>query len=100
MDEEVDLWIAVIRQALWDATLGACEEGRGRRKEYIDPISSNGFAKRDIRSAREFIRGDDGALKDICLTIGLDYPEVRDMLITKHNDCQKKIPEMFREYIA
>lgn len=94
--EEADLWVKVIEQALWDATLGASQFGRKRL--YIEPKgTSNGFHVSDITEAREFISGKTGALKDICQTLGLEYLEVKEMLNKKYEECMKKLPEKWRQ---
>lgn len=99
MDEEYNLWVAVIYQALWDATLGASQRiGSGRKRPYIIPKNGNNyFYEDDVKEGRQFITGQTGALRDICNVVGMDYQSTRDMLLARYHECQKIIPEKWRE---
>lgn len=89
---EHDLWIAVIEQALFDATLGL-----GSRKHSLVRVGGSTLGPYQIKRARHFIFGRTGALQDICEAMGADYAAMREQLISAYRQCVPLMPEEWRE---
>lgn len=91
-----DLWVAVIHQAMTDATLGISDQLY--RKETPKPkVIGTDMTILDIRDARRFIKGKDGALEDICAVIGVEYDQMQGKLIRVYSLCQEYLPEHWQD---
>lgn len=96
-DSEMNLWAAVIRQQLYDATIGTITYG----KPYnVPPTASNTGAKahkNEVLSAREFISGQQRALYDICNAMGLDADFVIRNLLKEYHAVLHLMPPEWRK---
>lgn len=115
-DSAANLLIAVIHQALSDATLGisktlvaqsnAQHNGdqkrikHGPKKPIIPARGSSSLNPLDVHSARTFIKGRDGALLDYCNALGPDYQETRKALLTVYYAAQPYLPPEWRDHDA
>lgn len=92
---EERIWVRVIEQALWDATLGlGC-----RSKAPVKVDRHFGIPPEEIGRSRRFISGRDGALEPICAALGLDYAVIRDHLVDVYNSCLPAMPTEWREVL-
>lgn len=88
---EADLWIAVIEQALFDATLGVSE--RIKHHPAPKPCSPCNYscgkvpARSEVKEARDFLKSKDGALADICYALDIDYEFTRAKLLRVYKSC-------------
>ena len=102
----VDLWIAVINQALSDATLGISARMTEQKNNYNRKIrhvipanhAANGtLLKVEVHQARNFIKGQTPALRDICSAIGLDYKVTREKLLEAYTRAQPYLPPEWQD---
>lgn len=91
---ETDLWVAVISQALSDATLGLGIFRTPKRRAKA--ISCN-LPMGAVYDGRRFIKGRDGSLKAICDLINLDFEETQQKLASIYEECLPEMPEEWRQ---
>lgn len=94
---ESNLWVAVIEQALIDATFGLGVVSGGGKKRNKPKCIGNYLMPCEVEQARSFISGSTGALKDICDALGMDYEATRGQLIGVYNSCLPHMPEGWRQ---
>lgn len=97
-ESELTLWVAVIEQALNDATLGLALQIRALKNKptskrrisqvSVGPGAGYSLHPDEVTSARRFIKGLDGSLRDICEYNGLDYGFTREILLKVYRECQ------------
>ncbi len=96
---EEDLWIAVIKQALWDATLGACNQGKtGRKHGQTYTKFDRSFTARDVQEGRNFIKAKNDSLKIICEAIGLNFYDTFESLNIAYQQSMKFLPKEWQDY--
>lgn len=81
--EEVDLWIAVIQQAIEDALYDGNSHGRNCNPSHAD-----------VARAKAFLRNEDGAFGDICRALGVDRFEIQEKISTVSRKCMAKNPHI------
>lgn len=91
---ESDLWISVLRQALYDATLGLGVTIKGKRRlKHV----GHDLSPLDVAQARSFIAGKTGSLKDICDALGMDFETTKGDFLKIYAECLPLMPEEWRQ---
>lgn len=103
MTDERQLWMAVIHQALNDATYGFCDMTPDQIHAKINPKATRKTrilvtAKSEAYISRAFIEGRTGMLKKIVTMLGDDYEYMREKLMATYKRCEPHIIEYETRY--
>jgi hypothetical protein len=96
-NSETSMWVAVIDQALHDATLGIIHSTNKKRSRICGTVSSYSALKPiDVWQARDFLSGKTGMLEHICDICNMDYEYVLRLIKFSFDEAIPHMPVEWR----
>ncbi|GEM_PF-6394136 len=95
VDECQQVWMYVIKQAIYDATFGTVKTQKPKPKKWNPSKATSMTTALDAHNARHWFTGNSKDFRLVCEWAGFDPDHVRQMVINVMTECNQYLPEKY-----